>query len=101
MEGYEAAVRRAGRRHGGSWRPAEDGRAGDARGSRPFLETFGGRAHRGRQAIDPLGRRFWPLDSADRDALDALFDTEPLRALATALRGRDDDAEVRVMDAAY
>ena len=49
----------------------------------------------------PLGRRFWPLDRAEREAVDALFGTEQLRALATALRGRDDDAEVRVMDAAY
>ncbi len=49
----------------------------------------------------PLGRRFWPLEPAERDAIDALFDTERLRTLATTLRGRDDTAEVRVMDAAY
>lgn len=49
----------------------------------------------------PLGRRFWPLEPGERGAIGALFDTEQLRALATMLRGRDDGAEVRVMDAAY
>jgi uncharacterized protein (DUF2252 family) len=49
----------------------------------------------------PLGHRFWPLEPAERDAVDALFGTERLRTLATTLRGRDDGAEVQVMDAAY
>ena len=49
----------------------------------------------------PLGRRFWPLDPPERAAIEALFGTEQLRALATTLRGRAGDAGVRVMDAAY
>ena len=49
----------------------------------------------------PLGARFWPLTDEERGAVDTLFGTEPLRQLATSLRSRDDDAGVRVMDAAY
>jgi uncharacterized protein (DUF2252 family) len=49
----------------------------------------------------PLGRRFWPLSEAERAAVDTLFSTERLRQLATALRWRDDDAAIEVLDAAY
>ena len=49
----------------------------------------------------PLGKRFWPLSAEERAAIGELFATEPLRKLATALRSRDDDAEVEVRDAAY
>ena len=49
----------------------------------------------------PLGKRFWPLTGDERAALDRLFATERLRQLATALRHRDDDAAIEVLDAAY
>ena len=49
----------------------------------------------------PLGTRFWPLTDDERTAVDALFGTEPIRKLATALRSRDNDAPARVLDAAY
>jgi uncharacterized protein (DUF2252 family) len=49
----------------------------------------------------PLGKSFWPLTDEERAAVDKLFATEPLRALATALRHRDDDAAIEVLDAAY
>ncbi len=49
----------------------------------------------------PLGKRFWPLRADERDAVDALFADEAVSRLATALRSRDDDAPVRVLDAAY
>ena len=49
----------------------------------------------------PLGQRFWPLTSHERTCIDAMFDEPASRRLATSLRGRDDDARVRVMDAAY
>jgi uncharacterized protein (DUF2252 family) len=51
--------------------------------------------------VIPLGKRFWRLSSEERDAIGELFATERLRRLATALRSRDDDAEVVVRDAAY
>ena len=49
----------------------------------------------------PLGARFWPLTPEERAAVETLLGTEPLRQLATALRSRDSDAGVRIMDAAY
>jgi uncharacterized protein (DUF2252 family) len=49
----------------------------------------------------PLGKLFWPLTGDERAALDKLFATERLRQLATALRHRDDDAAIEVLDAAY
>lgn len=55
----------------------------------------------GTQPGIPLGRRFWPLEAAEREAIDALFAREDLRALVTRLRARDDDAPVSVIDAAY
>ena len=55
----------------------------------------------GVEPVIPLGSRFWPLTGEERQAVDALFAEEPLRRLVTALRGRADDAPVRVMDAAY
>ena len=49
----------------------------------------------------PLGSRFWPLTEEERAGVDTLFADEQLRRLATSLRSRDDDAPVRVIDAAY
>ncbi len=49
----------------------------------------------------PLGKRFWPLLDEEREALHGLFAREAIRKLVTSLRSRDDDAAVRVMDAAY
>ncbi len=49
----------------------------------------------------PLGKRFWPLTEAERLAVNDIFGGEELRRLMTSLRSRDDDAPVRVLDAAY
>jgi len=49
----------------------------------------------------PFGKRSWPLTSEERAGIDALVAEEALRRLATSLRSRDDDAPVRVLDAAY
>ncbi len=49
----------------------------------------------------PLGKCFWPLMGDERAAVETLFAEERLRALATALRCRDDDAPTEVLDAAY
>lgn len=51
--------------------------------------------------VIPLGKRFWQLTSDERSAVDELFTSHDLRRLATSLRSRQDDAPVRVMDAAY
>lgn len=55
----------------------------------------------GTEPVIPMGKRFWPLTPEERTAVTALFEQENIRALATALRSRRDDAEVRVLDAAY
>ena len=55
----------------------------------------------GVEPVIPLGKRFWPLTRKERAAVEQLFAEETLRRLATALRSRQDEAPVRVMDAAY
>jgi uncharacterized protein (DUF2252 family) len=49
----------------------------------------------------PLGRSFWPILKAEQKEIAALFRDEKLRRLVTSLRSRDDDAEVKVLDAAF
>ena len=55
----------------------------------------------GTEPVIPLGKRFWPLTPAERSAVEGLFETDNIRRLATSLRSRSDDAQVRVLDAAY
>jgi uncharacterized protein (DUF2252 family) len=49
----------------------------------------------------PLGETFWPLSKGERKEIHALFDTERVRRMVTSLRSRDNDADVKVLDAAY
>lgn len=49
----------------------------------------------------PLGKKFWPLSQKEKRQIERLFATEEMRKLATLLRTRDDDAAVKVMDAAF
>ena len=49
----------------------------------------------------PLGKRFWPLDDEERAGLAAVFQAEDVRAMVTAARDRDEDAEIELIDAAY
>ncbi len=49
----------------------------------------------------PLGKNFWPLSDEEREAVVALFATDAGRRLVTAMRSREDDAEIEVVDAAY
>ena len=49
----------------------------------------------------PLGKKFWPLDAAERAAIMDLFDAPELRELATSLHSRNSDAVVKVVDAAF
>jgi uncharacterized protein (DUF2252 family) len=49
----------------------------------------------------PLGERFWALSDEEKKEIVTLFETEPARKLITSLKHRDDDAKVRVLDAAY
>jgi uncharacterized protein (DUF2252 family) len=49
----------------------------------------------------PLGERFWALSPEEKEEIARLFDTAEARKLITSLKQRDDDAKVRVLDAAY
>jgi len=49
----------------------------------------------------PLGERFWALSTEEKDEIAKLFETEAARKLITSLKHRDNDAKVRVLDAAY
>jgi uncharacterized protein (DUF2252 family) len=49
----------------------------------------------------PLGERFWALSPQEKKEIAALFETEAARRLITSLKHRDDDAKIRVLDAAY
>jgi len=55
----------------------------------------------GISAVIPLGKRFWPLLKEERAAIELLCAGDGLRHLATTLRGRDGDAPIKVLDAAY
>jgi uncharacterized protein (DUF2252 family) len=49
----------------------------------------------------PIGERFWKLSDQERQAIDKLFAEEATCKLMTQLKGRDDNAKVKVVDAAY
>jgi uncharacterized protein (DUF2252 family) len=49
----------------------------------------------------PLGDRFWALSKEEKEEITKLFDTEDARKLITSFKHRDNDAKVRVLDAAY
>lgn len=49
----------------------------------------------------PLGERFWTLSAEEKNEIANLFEAEPVRKLITSLKHRDDDAKIRVIDAAY
>jgi uncharacterized protein (DUF2252 family) len=49
----------------------------------------------------PLGKRFWPISEGERHEIERIFATEDARLLVTALRSRENDARVEVLDAAY
>ncbi|NDB70381.1 MAG: DUF2252 domain-containing protein, partial [Methylocystaceae bacterium] len=49
----------------------------------------------------PIGKRFWALEDDEKSGIHALFEDPDIRALATKLWSRDDDAPVSVVDAAY
>jgi uncharacterized protein (DUF2252 family) len=51
--------------------------------------------------VIPLGKRFWPLTRRESAATRALFESGELDLLVTRLKHRDDNAEVRLLDAAY
>jgi uncharacterized protein (DUF2252 family) len=49
----------------------------------------------------PLGKRFWALSRQERSSIDELFAIEQTTDLITCLKGRAENAKVKVLDAAY
>jgi uncharacterized protein (DUF2252 family) len=49
----------------------------------------------------PLGKHFWALSRAERDAIRTLCDTPEIHALVTSLKGRSRDDRVELLDSAY
>jgi uncharacterized protein (DUF2252 family) len=103
IEGYQASLA-----------PEAEGETTDASSDMPktvrlLMREAAGRSWRhladerieGVDPVIPIGRRFWKLTLDERAAVEALFAESDLHRLATSLRSREDDAPVRVMDAAY
>jgi uncharacterized protein (DUF2252 family) len=60
--------------------------------------------HRDRIGKKPrfkLGKRFLPLVTEEREAVNAFLDRERVRKLVTRLECRSDDAQIRILDSAY
>lgn len=55
----------------------------------------------GKTARLPHGKRFWPLSPQERGSIEALFDSDALKQLATKLSHRSEGAPVELVDAAY
>ncbi len=68
--------------------------------NRTWTHLFEGRLGRDRRQI-PLNRRFWPLAEEEHRAIEALVATEPVRKLVAQLAGRQDDARIKFIDAAF
>lgn len=53
------------------------------------------------QPTIPLGDKFWPLSHSEKRAIGGLFGDARVRRLVTLFESRDEDARLRVLDAAY
>jgi uncharacterized protein (DUF2252 family) len=51
--------------------------------------------------VIPMGKRFWPLTSDERRDVERLIGTTKVKRLITSLTSRDNDAAVKLVDAAY
>jgi uncharacterized protein (DUF2252 family) len=49
----------------------------------------------------PLGPKFWSLSDEERAGVDHLFQTQTAHRLVTSVSGREDDAPIELLDAAY
>lgn len=103
IEGYEAA-----------FAPEAQGETLDASGDMPkmirlAMKQAAGRSWKhladerieGTEPTIPLGKRFWPLTNTERSAVEELFDDGDLHRLTLSFRSTNENASVRVLDAAY
>jgi uncharacterized protein (DUF2252 family) len=49
----------------------------------------------------PLGKNFWPLSTAEKKGIRDLFAQEEVVSLVTSFKAREDNAQVKLVDAAY
>jgi uncharacterized protein (DUF2252 family) len=49
----------------------------------------------------PVGKKLWLVSEDERSAVEALFELDDIKRLATMVRSRDDDASVSLVDMAY
>ena len=101
VEGYEAAFDVEDDRGGGTSRMPEAARRAMRRAAGRSWKHLADERIEGVEPSIPLGRRFWPLAPGEGEAIRAAFAQEPVRALVTSLRSREDDATISVIDAAY
>jgi uncharacterized protein (DUF2252 family) len=80
--------------------PADVTKVLRAAGRRSRKELFAERVGKAPRII-PMGNRFWPLTTHEREAVEKLVETKKIRTLVTGLASRDDDADVSLVDAAY
>jgi uncharacterized protein (DUF2252 family) len=64
-------------------------------------KTLAAERIRGTDPSIPVGRRFWPISEKEKKQLEELFADEEMRQLATLLKSRDNEARVKLVDAAY
>ncbi|HZK99604.1 MAG TPA: DUF2252 family protein [Caulobacteraceae bacterium] len=100
MAGYQAAVGGEGETGGPSKRP----RAIDAALNRSIARRWRDLAQARIEDVLPRiarGTRFWDLGEDESAALAELFSTDDVQRMVTALKSRDADADVSLIDAAY
>jgi len=99
MAGYMAALK-AGRTHRLPPKPPAAKTAMKAATRRTWKQLASDRIEDAKPTI-PLGKRFWPLRKAERDALEALCRETTLPLLVTRLYSREPADQFELMDAAY
>jgi uncharacterized protein (DUF2252 family) len=67
---------------------------------RTWKKLFRERLGEGKLAL-PMGKRFWPLADAEREAIEALVQSDDVQTLVTKLEHRPDDATIRLREAGY
>jgi len=100
MESYENAFERDFHEESESKRP-ESIRLVSKQASAASWKTLAKKRIEDTRPAIPLGRRFWSISKDERRQIEKLFDSEEMRKLATMLRSREDDARVKLLDAAY
>jgi hypothetical protein len=64
-------------------------------------KTFAPENLEGTASMLPIGKCFWPLSHQEKRDIERLVAGQEMHRLATELGSRDDNAEVKLVDAAY